>query len=405
MDNKNSSFFNNENELFPLGIIGLESAKDLSIQIKDHLVNWLVEENPENANQIKKDGDSLLIDNTCPRFYTGDAKGVLGQTVRGYDLYIIVDVGNYNCKFTMFGNENCMSPDDHYADLKRIISAIGGKAHRINVIMPILYGGRQHKRSSRESLDCAMALHELMNMGVENIITFDAHDPRVQNAIPLTGFDNVMPTYQVLKALLKHAPDLKLDNDNLMIVSPDEGAMNRNIYYSSVLGIDLGMFYKRRDYSKLENGRNPIVAHEYLGSSVEGKDILVSDDVIASGDSILSLAYELKKGGARRIFASATYALFTEGLEKFNKAYADGVIAGVLSTNLTYQPPQLQAAPWFINVDCSKYIAYFIAALHKNHSITTILEPHIKINALLAEYNKNLKGTSFEQQTLTNDKK
>ena len=281
-----------------------------------------------------------------------------------------------------------MSPDDHFQDLKRAIQAISGKSYRISVIMPTLYGGRQHKRSTRESLDCAVALQELEAIGVKNIITFDAHDPRVQNATPFMGFDNVMPTYQVLKALLKKYKDLQLDKDHLMVVSPDEGAMQRNIYYASVLGVDLGMFYKRRDYSTVVNGRNPIVAHEYLGNAVAGKDILVADDIIASGDSMLGLAYELKEKGAKRIFVTATYGLFTEGLEKFQKAVDDGVIAGVLSTNLTYRTPELLAKDWFTEVDCSKYIAYYILAMHQNQSVSKLLDPHQKIKALLERYKK-----------------
>jgi len=375
--------FQNKNN--PVGIIAMESAKLLGDKIDQHLLKWFYELNPEaqNDDSIK---NTFLVKSSCPRFNTGDAKGVLGETVRGDDIYIITDVGNYNCTYMMYGKEVMMSPDEHYQDLKRMISAISGKAQRITVIMPILYGGRQHKRSSRESLDGAHALQELQAMGVSNIITFDAHDPRVQNAIPLMGFDNAMPTYQVLKALFKKVPDLKIDKDHLMIVSPDEGAMNRNIYYSSIMGLDLGMFYKRRDYSRIVNGRNPIVAHEYLGSSVEGKDVFVSDDIVASGDSLMSLAYDLKKEGAGRIYLSATYALFTEGLDKFRKAYADGIFNGLLATNLTYQSPEMLAEPWFINVDVSKYIAYFILAAHQNHSITTLLDPHQKIRDLLERY-------------------
>ena len=286
----------------------------------------------------------------------------------------------------MFGRENAMSPDDHYQDLKRIIQAASGKAHRINVIMPILYGGRQHRRNYRESLDCAVALQELINMGVSNIITFDAHDPRVNNAIPLYGFDNVIPYYQVLKTLFRKVPDLIPDHDHLMIVSPDEGAMNRNIYYASVLGVDLGMFYKRRDYSTIVNGRNPIVAHEYLGNSVEGKDVFIADDIISSGDSVMDIAYELKKREARRIFAYATYPIFTNGLEQFDKAYENGVISGVLGTNLTYRTEALKSREWFFEVDVSKYIAYFIAALNHDVSVSVIIDPHQKIQNLLEKY-------------------
>jgi ribose-phosphate pyrophosphokinase len=278
-----------------------------------------------------------------------------------------------------------MSPDDHFQDLKRIIQATSGKAHRINVIMPMLYGGRQHRRSYRESLDCAVALQELQAMGVSNIVTFDAHDPRVHNAIPLMGFDNVMPSYQVLKTLFRDFPDIQADRDHLMIVSPDEGAMARNMYYASCLGVDLGMFYKRRDYSRIVNGRNPIVAHEYLGNDVEGRDIFIADDIIASGESMLDIAYELKKRNAGRIFAYATYAMFTSGLESFDKAVADGAVTGVFGTNLTYRTPELLQRSWFHEVDVSKYIAYFIAALHHDVSVSMLIDSHEKIKQLLAK--------------------
>ena len=309
---------------------------------------------------------------------------MIKSSIRGDDLFILVDVGNYNCKYKLFGQENAMSPDDHFQDLKRIIQAASGKAHRINVIMPILYGGRQHRRNYRESLDCAVALQELQSMGVSNIVTFDAHDPRVHNAVPLMGFDNVMPSYQVLKALFNRYPDIHPDRDHLMIVSPDEGAMNRNMYYASVMGVNLGMFYKRRDYSTVVNGRNPIVAHEYLGNSVEDKDVFIADDIISSGESMLDIAYELKKRKARRIFAYATYAIFTNGLEAFDKAYADGVISGVLGTNLTYRSEELLRREWFCEVDVSKYIAYFIAALNHDMSVSVIIDSHQKIKQLLA---------------------
>ena len=279
-----------------------------------------------------------------------------------------------------------MSPDDHFQDLKRLIQAASGKAHRISVIMPLLYGGRQHRRSYRESLDCACALQELQAMGVSNIVTFDAHDSRVQNAVPLMGFDNVMPYYQVLKALTRKIPDLKLNREHFMVVSPDEGAMNRNMYYASVLGVDLGMFYKRRDYSRVVNGRNPIVAHEYLGASVEGKDIFITDDIISSGESMLDIAYELKKQKASRIFCYATYSIFTNGPDDFDKAYHDGVINGVLGSNLTYRTDALKQREWFFEVDVSKYIAYFIAAVNHDISVSAIIDPHEKIQALLKKY-------------------
>ncbi len=373
------------NEYFPLGILAMPGALDLSKKIDHYLTKWYHDQYPHYKDDPSM-RDSLLMEVVCPRFTSGDGKAVLKESARGYDLFIVTDMGNYSLEYEMFGRKVPMSPDDHFQDLKRAIQAISGKGYRITVIMPTLYGGRQHKRSTRESLDCAVALQELEAIGVKNIITFDAHDPRVQNATPFMGFDNVMPTYQVLKALLRKYKDMNLDKDHLMVVSPDEGAMQRNIYYASVLGVDLGMFYKRRDYSTVVNGRNPIVAHEYLGNSVAGKDILVADDIIASGDSMLGLAYELKEKGANRIFVTATYGLFTEGLEKFQKAVDDGVITGVLSTNLTYRTPELLAKDWFTDVDCSKYIAYYILAMHQNQSVSKLLDPHKKIHTLLEKY-------------------
>ncbi len=368
--------FNSEKSVAPLGIIALQSAKELGDMLDKYLVSW--------ARKGGYNVDTLLINNQCPRFASGDGKGLIESTVRGKDIFILVDVGNYSCKYKMFGMENSMSPDDHYQDLKRIIQAISGKAHRINVIMPILYGGRQHKRSYRESLDCACALQELQQMGVSNIVTFDAHDPRVHNAIPLMGFDNVIPSYQVLKSLFKNVEDLVIDKDNFMVVSPDEGALNRNMYYASVLGVDMGMFYKRRDYSRIVDGRNPIVAHEYLGNSMEGKDVFVADDIISSGESVLDIAYALKAKKAKRFFAYGTYGLFTNGLEKFDKAYEEGYIHGVFGTNLTYRSPELLERPWFHEVDVSKYIAYFIASINHDVSISTVIDPHEKIKTLLA---------------------
>ena len=362
----------------PIGIIAMNSITEVGAKINNYLVEW--------ARRAGQDVDTFLIESECPRFSSGDGKGLIKSTVRGMDLFIIIDVGNYNVKYDYFGFQNAMSPDDHFQDLKRIIQAASGKAHRINVIMPILYGGRQHRRSYRESLDCACALQELEAMGVSNIVTFDAHDPRVQNAIPLMGFDNVMPTYQVLKAILKSIKDVTFTKDKFMIVSPDEGALNRNMYYASVLGVDMGMFYKRRDYSQIVNGRNPIVAHEYLGNPVEGKDIFVADDIISSGESMLDLAYNLKNRKAGRIFTYATYAIFTNGLEKFDKAYEDGIIDGVFGTNLTYRSPELLSRPWFHEVDVSKYISYFIEAINHDVSISKILDPHEKIEALLKKY-------------------
>ncbi len=373
--------FNSQTSVAPLGLIALKGAQELGDMIDKYLVSW--------AQKGGYNVDTLLIKNQCPRFASGDGKGLIESTVRGKDIFILVDVGNYSCTYKMFGRENSMSPDDHYQDLKRIIQAISGKAHRINVIMPILYGGRQHKRSYRESLDCAVALQELQSMGVSNIVTFDAHDPRVHNAIPLMGFDNVIPSYQLLKALFKNVDDLVINKDEFMVVSPDEGALNRNMFYASVLGVDMGMFYKRRDYSKIVDGRNPIVAHEYLGNSMEGKDVFVADDIISSGESVLDIAYALKVKKARRFFAYCTYGLFTNGLEKFDKAYEEGYISGVFGTNLTYRSPELLQRPWFHEVDVSKYIAYFIASINHDVSISTVIDPHEKIKILLAKQGHN----------------
>ena len=373
----------------PLGVIAMAGCEDIGRKINDWLQKWhnLQETNDQEFYTTTRRGrDSFLIKTYCPRFGTGEAKGVIKESVRGYDIYIIIDVCASNKTFKMYGRDVPMSPDDHFSDLKRIISAIGSKAKRVNVIMPMLYESRQHRRTSRESLDCALALQELTNMGVENIITFDAHDPRVQNAIPLGGFENIMPTYQMLKALCKNIKDLRLDKNNLMVVSPDEGAMQRNIFYSSVLALDLGMFYKRRDYTTIVNGRNPIVAHEYLGASVEGKDVIVVDDMISSGDSIIDLATELKSRKANRIFAIATFGFFTNGLDAFNQAYKDGLIYRVISTNLTYRTPELLAAPWFIEADLSKYIACLIATLNHDRSINNLLNPYDRIQNLVKRY-------------------
>lgn len=376
--NAGEIIFSEEKRVAPLRIIALQSASEMGKQIDYYLTQW--------SKQSSNPTETFLVESQCPRFSSGDGKGLIRESIRGDDLFILVDVGNYSCTYQMFGRENAMSPDDHYQDLKRIIQATSGKAHRINIIMPILYGGRQHRRNYRESLDCAVALQELINMGVSNIITFDAHDPRVNNAIPLAGFDNVMPYYQVLKTLFRKVQDIRPDRDHLMIVSPDEGAMSRNMYYASVLGVDLGMFYKRRDYSTIVNGRNPIVAHEYLGNSVKGKDIFIADDIISSGDSVMDIAYELKKREARRIFAYATYPIFTNGLEQFDKAYEQGILSGVLGTNLTYRTEALKSREWFYEVDVSKYIAYFVAALNHDVSVSVIIDPHEKIQNLLDQY-------------------
>lgn len=373
-------FFNESERIAELGLIAVPGAEELCRKIDAHLLRWAEEAGTQRS--------TFVVESECPRFSSGDGKGLIKSTVRGDDLYLVVDVGNYSGTYEIFGRQNCMSPDDHFQDLKRLIQAASGKAHRINVIMPILYGSRQHRRSYRESLDCAVALQELQAMGVSNIITFDAHDPRMQNAVPLMGFDNVMPTYQVMKAMLKAVPDINFSRDHFMVISPDEGAMSRNMYYASVLGVNLGMFYKRRDYSRVVNGRNPIVAHEYLGESVDGKDIFIADDIISSGESMLDIAYVLKKQNAGRIFANATYAIFTNGLDAFDKAYADGILAGVFGTNLTYRTPELLERPWFHEVDVSKYIAYFVAALNHDKSVSAIIDPHEKIKSLLARMGK-----------------
>ncbi|HAE53168.1 MAG TPA: phosphoribosylpyrophosphate synthetase [Ruminococcus sp.] len=378
MTASSENLFSSQPSAAPIGIIAMNSVTELGNKINSYLVDW--------SKKAGYETESFLIESECPRFSSGDGKGLIKSTVRGMDLFIIVDVGNYSIKYDYFGNQNCMSPDDHYQDLKRIIQAAGGKAHRINVIMPILYGGRQHRRNYRESLDCACALQELEAMGVSNIVAFDAHDPRVQNAVPLMGFDNVMPTYQVLKTMLREIKGVSYTKDKFMVVSPDEGALNRNMYYASVLGVEMGMFYKRRDYSTIINGRNPIVAHEYIGNSVEGKDIFVADDIISSGESMLDLAYALKEKKAGRIFTYATYAIFTNGLEKFDKAYKEGVIDGVFGTNLTYRTPELLSREWFHEVDVSKYIAYFIEAINHEVSISKIIDPHEKIEGLLKKY-------------------
>ena len=370
--------FNHSERVAPLGLIAIPGSEELGKKVNDYLVAW--------SQEAGYDYDNFLIENECPRFSSGDGKGLIKNTVRGYDVFIIADFGNYSLEYPLFGKMNRMSPDDHFQNLKRIIQAIGGKAHRINGIMPILYGGRQHRRNYRESLDCAVALQELQNMGVENIITFDAHDPRVCNAVPLMGFDNIIPTYQVLKALFKYVKDFKMDKDHFTVVSPDEGALNRNMYYSSVLGVDLGMFYKRRDYSQVVNGRNPIVAHEYLGNSVEGKDVFIADDIISSGESMLDIAIELKKRNAKRIIAYATYPIFTNGLDSFDKAYAEGKIDYVFGTNLSYRTPELLSREWFCDVDVSKYLSYLIMALNHDMSISKVIDPHQKISALLEKH-------------------
>ena len=369
-----------------LGMIAMHGCEELGKKIDYYLSSWRAERESEHTQNIAFGGyvrDSYLINAVCPRFGTGEAKGTIRQSVRGYDLFLISDVFNQGCTYKMYGKERPKSPDDHYQDLKRIIAAVGGKARRITVIMPMLYEGRQHKRSSRESLDCALALQELTGMGVENIITFDAHDARVQNAIPLSGFENVQPTYQMIKTMLRTIPDLKIDRDHMTIISPDEGGMGRCIYYSSVLELDLGMFYKRRDYSVIINGRNPIIAHQYLGDNVEGKDVIIVDDMISSGDSVLDIATKLKAMKARRIFICASFGLFVEGFDNFDKAYADGRIDKLFTTNLTYRRPELLERPWYQEVDMSKYIAYIIDTLNHDCSVSELLNPAQKIHDLL----------------------
>ena len=372
-----------------LGLIPLESCKELGLKVDQYLVGWREKRQHQHQNDPAFKGyrrDSYIISTAVPRFGTGEAKGVIKESVRGYDLYLMVDVTNYSLTYSVCGYENHMSPDDHYADLKRIIAAVGGKARRITAIIPFLYESRQHKRTARESLDCALALQELTAMGVDNIITFDAHDPRVQNAIPLKGFETVQPAYQFIKGILREVNDLKIDSEHMMIISPDEGGTNRAVYLANVLGLDMGMFYKRRDYSKIVDGRNPIVAHEFLGSSVEGKDVIIIDDMISSGESMIDVATELKKRKANRIFVVATFGLFTNGLERFDKAVADGTIYKVVTTNLTYQTPELLAKPYYINCDMSKYIAYIIDTLNHDSSISDLLNPYDRIQRLVAKY-------------------
>ena len=379
----------------PLGFIPVNGCQELGKKVDDYLVKWRNEaaENASPQGIMIEDyvKDSYIVDAKVPRFGSGEAKGIINESVRGKDIYIMVDVCNYSITYSLSGHVNRMSPDDHFQNLKRVIAAIGGKARRINVIMPFLYESRQHKRSSRESLDCALALQELVGMGVDNIITFDAHDPRVQNAIPLHGFETVRPTYQFIKALLRKHPDLKIDSDHLMAISPDEGATGRAVYMANVLGIDMGMFYKRRDYSRIVDGRNPIVAHEFLGSSVEGKDVIIIDDMISSGDSMLDVAKQLKDRKANRIFCASTFGLFTNGLEKFDQAYEDGILYGVLTTNLIYQTPELLERDWYINCDLSKYIALIIDTLNHDGSISEILNPSERIQNIVKKYNNGEK--------------
>ena len=374
-----------------LGLISLEGCEEMGSKVNDYLVKWRREDGHIHKNDVAFSGyerDTYLVNAGVPRFGSGEAKGIIKESVRGMDLYLMVDVCNYSLTYSLTGHTNHMSPDDHYENLKCVIAAVGGKARRLNVIMPFLYESRQHRRSSRESLDCALALQELVRMGVDNIITFDAHDPRVQNAIPLNGFETVRPTYQFVKGLLRRFDDLKIDSQHMMAISPDEGATERAVYLANVLNLDMGMFYKRRDYTRMVGGRNPIVAHEFLGSSVEGKDVIILDDMISSGDSILDVARQLKQRKAKRIFAAATFGLFTNGMDKFDKAYEEGIIDAILTTNLIYQTPELLARPYYINCDMSKYIALMIDTLNHDGSISSILSPNERIQEAVARYNR-----------------
>ena len=375
----------------PLGIIPLASCRELGEKINRFLVTWREERDHAHKSNIAFEGyqkDNYIIEAKNPRFGSAEANRVISESVRGDDLYLLVDVCNYSLTYSLAGQTNHMSPDDHFQDLKRIIAAVGGKARRITVIMPFLYESRQHKRTGRESLDCALALQELVRMGVDNIITFDAHDPRVQNAIPLNGFETVQPVYQFIKGLFRSEPGLHIDKDNMMVISPDEGGMSRAIYMANVLGLDMGMFYKRRDYTRIINGRNPIVAHEFLGADVEGKNMVIIDDMISSGDSVLEVASELKKRKAGKIFICATFGLFTNGLDKFDKAYENGLFDHVLTTNLVYQTPELLQKPYYTNCDLSKYIAYIIDTLNHDASISSLLSPHERIRNFLEKNNK-----------------
>ncbi len=367
-----------ESSYAELSVIGMKGCEEFAARVDYYLKEWR-----------RHGGDeTFLVDVDCPRFSSGEAKAVLHQSLRGHDLYIICDMFNHGVTYKMYGQTVPMSPDDHYADLKRIIAANAGKAKRISVIMPMLYEGRQHKRTHRESLDCAVMLQELINMGVTNIITFDAHDPRVQNAVPLSGFDDVKPTYQMIKALVRNVPDISLDKDDLMIISPDEGAMQRCMFFSSVLGVDIGMFYKRRNYSVVVNGRNPIEAHEYLGKDLTGKDVIVVDDMISSGESLLDVALQLKERGAKRIFAFTTFGLFTSGFDKFDKAYADGIIDRIFCTNLVYRQPELLTREWFVEVNMCKYVSYIIDTLNHDATISELLNPVKRIHALMDKHKK-----------------
>ena len=372
-----------------LGIIPLKSCEKLGSRVDDYIVKWRRDREHQEQKNLEFEGyerDSYLVKAQTPRFGSGEAKGILGESVRGDDIYVMVDVCNHSLTYSLCGHTNHMSPDDHFQDLKRVIAAIGGKARRINVIMPFLYESRQHKRSGRESLDCAIALQELVNMGVDNIITFDAHDPRVQNSIPLHGFETVQPSYQFIKGLFKAEPDLEITSDNTMVISPDAGGTGRAIYLANVLGVDMGMFYKRRDYSTVVNGRNPIVAHEFLGDSVEGKDVIVIDDMISSGESMLDVAKKLKDRKAKRVIVCTTFGLFTDGLEKFDEYYENEYIYRVITTNLNYRNPELLKRPYYLEADMSKYLASIMDILNHDLSVEKVRSTTDKINRLLNRY-------------------
>ena len=372
-----------------LSVIGMKGCEQFAAQVDAYLKEW--------RNHGRSDDASFLVDVNCPRFGSGEAKGVITKSLRGHDVYIICDPFNYGVTYKMYGQTVPMSPDDHFCDIKRILGAIAGKARRVSLIMPMLYEGRQHKRSGRESLDCATALQDLEAMGVTNILTFDAHDPRVQNAIPLCGFENIHPTYQMIKALVKQVPDISLDKEDLLIISPDEGAMGRCMYYSSVLGLDIGMFYKRRNYSIVVDGRNPIEAHEYLGNDVAGKDVIIIDDMIASGESIIDVAMKIKERGAKRIFVFETFGLFTAGLDRFDKAYEEGLFNKIFTTNLVYRTPELLSKPWYAEVNMCKYVSYIIDTLNHDESISGLLAPYNRINALLERHKKE-RATQLSMQ-------
>ena len=383
-----SNQFSYENILpiAPLKVAALEGCRDLAENVDRFLVEFREKSHPDFPDTPTFQGyheDSYLVRSACPRFGTGEAKGILYDSVRGVDLFIMADITNYSLTYTVCGHENHMSPDDHYQDLKRVISATNGKARRINVIMPFLYESRQHKRSQRESLDCAFALQELVDMGVSNIITFDAHDPRVCNAIPLYGFDSFNPPYQFIRGLIRAVPDLKIDKDHLMVISPDEGAMGRAVYFAGVLGVEMGMFYKRRDYSRVVNGKNPIVAHEFLGDDLHGKDAIIIDDMISSGESMLDVARQIKNRGAKRVFVCTTFGLFTDGLEKFDDYYKKGYIDRVVTTNLTYRPPELLSRPYYVEANMTKFLAAIIDCINHDTSTEHVNDPTERIHALL----------------------